>query len=180
MAARIRKAKSNGVPAVVNHRSRQQSDDPPARPWQRVAIAFGMLWTSPNTVLGLLLGVTGVALGARMRWQRSELALIVRGWPGGAGGALTLGNVIVHTGERLEVSCLTYAHRAGRTVEPPISLADHERAHVYQYMLFGPLFLPLYFLCGGVSARNPFERAADRYAQSGCDWWPWPRRVVGR
>jgi len=53
-----------------------------------------------------------------------------------------------------------------------VSLADHERAHVYQYMLLGPLFLPLYLLCGGVSVRNPFERAADRYAQSGRGWWP--------
>jgi hypothetical protein len=38
--------------------------------------------------------------------------------------------------------------------------------------VLGPLFLPLYLLCGGVSARNPFERAADRYAQCGHGWWP--------
>lgn len=134
-----------------------------------------MLWTVPNTLLGLLLGAVGVAFGARLRWQRRELALVVRCWPWGRGGALTLGNVIVHTGERLDVPCLTYAHRAGRGSEPPVSLADHERAHVYQYMLLGPLFLPLYLLCGGISVRNPFERAADRYARSGRGWWPWWR-----
>jgi hypothetical protein len=33
--------------------------------------------------------------------------------------------------------------------------------------------LPLYFLHGGVSVRNRFERAADRYALTGKDWWPW-------
>jgi hypothetical protein len=150
-----------------------QRPDAFASRWlRRSLLALGMLWTSPNSLLGLLLGVAGVAFGARMRWQQRERALVVRRWPWGRGGALTLGNVIVHTGERLDTPCLTYAHRAGRCIEPPVSLADHERAHVYQYMLLGPLFLPLYLLCGGVSARNPFERAADRYASSGRGWWP--------
>lgn len=133
-----------------------------------------MLWTLPNSLPGLLLGLAGLPFGVRLRWQRHELALVVRRWPWG-GGALTLGNVIVHTGERLDAPCLTYAHRAGRCIEPPVSLADHERAHVYQYMLLGPLFLPLYLLCGGISVRNPFERAADRYALTGRGWWPWSR-----
>jgi hypothetical protein len=150
----------------------QRSDASASRWPQRSLLALGMLWTLPNTLLGLLLGVAGVAFGARLRWQRRELALVVRRWPWGRGGALTLGNVIVHTGEHLDTPCLTYAHRAGRRIEAPVSLADHERAHVYQYMLLGPLFLPLYLLCGGVSVRNPFERAADRYARSGRGWWP--------
>lgn len=141
--------------------------------WSPGLLALGMLWTLPNSAAGLLVGVIGLAFGARMRWQRHEFALVIRRWPWGRGGALTLGNVIVHTGERLDTPCLTYAHRAGRCIEPPVSLADHERAHVYQYMLFGPLFLPLYLLCGGISVRNPFERAADRYAQNGRGWWPW-------
>lgn len=149
-----------------------QPPDTSASRWpRRGLLALGMLWTLPNSALGLLLGVAGLAVGARLRWQRRELALVVRRWPWG-GGALTLGNVIVHTGERLDVPCFTYAHRAGRCVEPPVSLADHERAHVYQYMLLGPLFLPLYLLSGGASVRNPFERAADRYARSGHGWWP--------
>ena len=135
-----------------------------------------MAWTLPNTMAGVCIGLIGLPFGARMRWQRRELALVVRHWPWG-GGALTLGNVIVHAGERLDIPCLTYAHRAGRGIEPPVSLADHERAHVCQYMALGPLFLPLYLLCGGISVRNPFERAADRYARSGHGWWPWLRDV---
>ncbi|OOG48031.1 hypothetical protein [Rhodanobacter sp. C01] len=141
----------------------------------RGLVVLGMCWTLPNSLLGLLAGIIGCAFGARMHWQGAELAVVVRcwPWPWGTGGALTLGNVILHTGERLDTLCFTYAHRAGYDVEPPVSLADHERAHVHQYMLLGPLFLPLYMLCGGVSVRNPFERAADRYAQSGRGWWPW-------
>jgi hypothetical protein len=127
-------------------------------------LVVGALWTSPNTLAGLLLAVCGLPFGARLRWSPRQLAWIASDWPWGRGDALTLGQVIVHTGASLDRACHTYAHRAGRAVEPTISLADHERAHVHQYLLFGPLFVPLYFLCGGISARNPFERAADRYA----------------
>lgn len=144
--------------------------------WRRcVLLAAGVAWTSPNTLLGLLLGVAGLPFGARPRWRRAEWALVFQRWPWGPGGALTLGNVIVHTGDSLDASCRTYAHRAGRCEQPKVRLADHERAHVLQYMVLGPLFLPLYLLSGGVHVRNRFERAADRYALTGRGWWPWSR-----
>ena len=133
---------------------------------------LGGLWASPNTLLGLFAGGIGLALGARMQWRAGELALTFGRVPWFSPGALTLGNVILHTGDSLDVACPTYAHRAGLTIEPCVSLAGHERAHVYQYMVLGPLFVPLYLLCGGVSVRNPFERAADRYAREGAGWWP--------
>jgi hypothetical protein len=161
--------------AVINGKTKRGAMQQRVR-WyslRRVALALGMVWTLPNSVIGLAVGAVGLVFGARIRWQPRELALVIRRWPWGPGGALTLGNVIVHTGDVLDVPCLTYAHRAGRGEEPAISLADHELAHVYQYLLMGPLFLPLYFICGGVSVRNPFERAADRYAQTGREWWPW-------
>ncbi|QOW25776.1 hypothetical protein INQ43_06020 [Lysobacter sp. H23M47] len=139
----------------------------------RLAVLAGIAWTSPNTLLGLVLGIAGLPFGARVHWRAADLALVFHRWRWGPGGALTLGNVIIHTGDDLDASCLTYAHRAGWGIETPVCLADHERAHVFQYMLLGPLFLPLYLLCGGVSARNRFERAADRYALSGRGWWPW-------
>ena len=134
-----------------------------------------MLWTLPNTALGLIAGTIGIAFGAHAHVRARDLAVVFHDWPWGPGGALTLGNCILHTGDSLDTPCVTYAQRAGHGEEPPIVLADHERAHVYQYMVLGPLFLPLYLLCGGVSVRNPFERAADRYALTGRGWWPWPR-----
>lgn len=151
----------------------------PAReplPVSRLLLLAGAVWTLPNTMLGLLLGVACMPWGARMQWRHGEHALAFRHMPWrGVGGALTLGNVILHTGEQLDSLCLTYAHRAGWDLHPLISLADHERAHVYQYMALGPLFLPLYLLHGGVSVRNRFERAADCYAMQGHGWWPWSR-----
>lgn len=133
----------------------------------------GMAWTAPNTVLGLVAGAAGLARGARVRWSPVEQALVFSRYPWGPGGAMTLGNVILSTGPDLDAACVTYAHRAGHGIDPQIRLGDHERAHVYQYMALGPLFLPLYFACGGISVRNRFERAADRYAMTGAGWWPW-------
>jgi hypothetical protein len=139
-----------------------------------VLLAVGILWTMPNTLLGLVAGLVALAYGAQAQFSRRDCAVVFNDMPWGPGGALTLGNVILHTGASLDVPCMTYAHRAGLAREEAIGLADHERAHVLQYMALGPLFLPLYFACGGVGVRNRFERAADRYARSGRGWWPWP------
>jgi len=145
-------------------------------PWLlRVLQALGVVWALPYTALGLVAGAVSMAAGAHAHMSARELAVVFHKVPWGPGGALTLGNVILHTGDTLDSPCVTYAHRAGQRQESPILLADHEREHVYQYMLLGPLFLPLYFLFGGVSVRNRFERAADRYALSGRGWWPWPK-----
>lgn len=144
------------------------------------ALIAGALWTLPNTLIGLLLGLAGMALGSRPRWRPTEVALVFHRWPWGPGGAMTLGNVILHTGSDLDVPCRTYAHAAGLSHDPPIRLGDHERAHVFQYLVLGPLFLPAYLVCGGISVRNRFERAADRYAQTGRGWWPWPAPACPR
>ncbi|MBS0431093.1 MAG: hypothetical protein JSS21_01610 [Proteobacteria bacterium] len=133
-------------------------------------IALGTLWTSPNTLLGLIAGFALLPFGARLHF--AEGALAFRRVPR-ARGALVLGCVILHGGEHLDAITQTYAARCGAA--PPtqcVRIGDHERAHVYQYLLFGPLFLPLYWLCGGISARNPFERAADRFALTGRGWRP--------
>ena len=145
----------------------------PSRKWALfIARLLGALWTSPNTLIGLLAGVAGMPWGARMQWSGRDCALLFRHWPWGPGGAITLGMVILHTSATLDVACRTYESRAGRCEHPRINLRDHERAHVFQYLLLGPLFLPVYLACGGVSVRNPFERAADHYAMHGHGWWP--------
>jgi hypothetical protein len=133
---------------------------------------LGAVWAAPLTIAGLLAGVAAWPLGARPVF--SDGALVFHHYPLGPGGALTLGNVILHTGASLDEIARTYACRA-HGGEDCVRIGDHERAHVYQYLVLGLLFLPLYFACGGVSARNRFEQAADRYAMTGRGWWPWPR-----
>jgi hypothetical protein len=137
-----------------------------------LAQVLGAVWTLPNTLAGLAAGLVALAGGAKA--EVADSALVFHGVRFGPGGALTLGQVILHTGDTLEGNALTYwckQHGGSECVR----LGDHERAHVYQYLALGPLFLPLYFLCGGISWRNRFEQSADRYAQSGKGWWPWPR-----
>lgn len=136
-------------------------------------LAFGVLWTLPNSAVGAIAGVAAMPFGARPKFRKRDLALVFHGFPMGPGGAMTLGNVMLSTHTDLDSLCTTYAHRAGWCVQPKTRIGDHERAHVLQYMALGPLFLPLYLLFGGVSVRNCFERAADRYALTGRDWWPW-------
>lgn len=137
--------------------------------------ALGAVWASPYSLVGLLVGLIATPFGARPHFARGDYALIFHRFPWGPGGAMTLGNVILNTNTHLDSLCTTYAHRAGWCVEPKTRIGDHERAHVLQYMALGLSFLPLYFLHGGVSARNRFERAADRYALTGKDWWPWSK-----
>ena len=137
-------------------------------------LTLGVLWALPVSLVGLLVGSVALGFGAHARLRSDDLALVFQKFPWGPGGAITLGNVILHTGPDLACPCRTYACRAGLVEEPFISMADHERAHVYQYMVLGALFLPLYLLSGGaISERNRFEQAADRYALTGRDWWPW-------
>ena len=145
-----------------------------SRALRAAGVTVGVIWASPISAVGVGIGLLAVVGGARVRW--SDAALVFQHVPFGPGGALTLGNVILHTGGSLDVQALTY-HCASHGGNDRVRLGDHERAHVYQYWLLGPLFLPLYFACGGIHVRNRFERAADRYAQTGRGWWPWSRDV---
>ena len=132
---------------------------------------MGQAWTLPNTALGILVGVAGMPFGARP--YRIAGGLAFRCMPAFA-GAITLGAVVLHAGASLDVRVPTYTRRLRPAARVAfVRLADHEYAHVQQYLALGPMFLPLYFLCGGISVRNRFERSADRYALTGRDWWPW-------
>lgn len=128
---------------------------------------MGKLWTSPNTLLGLLLAIPSGALGARFAFGHN--ALQVLGCPVGR-GALTLGNVILYA-QCAPADC---GHWYG--CDDALPLGKHEEAHTHQYQRLGPLFLPLYWALGGISAKNPLERAANAYAAGG-SWWPqsWAR-----
>ena len=139
----------------------------------QLAFALGAVWASPMTLAGLLAGLVALPFGARARF--SDAALVFHRFPWGPGGAMTLGNVILHTGTSLDEIAVTYACRARGGRDECMRLGDHERAHVYQALVLGPFFLPLYFACGGISHRNRFEQAADRYALTGRGWWPWGR-----
>ena len=111
---------------------------------------WGYVWAAPNSLVGLLGGLTTRSRPVRWRgvllFEDTDggLARFLR-WRGFA--AITLGHVIV-------------ANR-------PLSdgLLAHELEHVAQAERWGPLYYPAYLL-GSVLGyrRNPFERAARRAA----------------
>src|SRR5262245_40881987 len=120
-----------------------------------------ILWTSPWTFLGLLLGLLGLATGGRgqrvgpvLEFHGGLLERLLRRVPiAGGAAAMTLGHVVV-----------------ARTSADLDRSRRHELIHVAQYERWGPLFVPAYFACSawmwarGFDAYldNPFEEEAYR------------------
>lgn len=109
---------------------------------------LGFVWTLPNTVLGLLLGLF------TFQTPRLDGAVIFDKTPRGLTAlmprmhrtAMTIGFVIVSA-----------APLTG-------TLSTHERHHIKQYSVFGPFFLPVYFLLAIPYGyrRHPLEIRAKR------------------
>jgi hypothetical protein len=114
-------------------------------------IWLGFVWTLPNTVLGLVLGV--------FTFQRPR-------WSGGL--------VLFDRAPRGVTWLLQRAGRTAMTVgfvvlsATPVAgtLLAHERHHVRQYSAWGPLFIPVYLALAIPYGyrRHPMERAAQRAA----------------
>ena len=115
-----------------------------------------VIWASPNTALGLTLGMLALLTGGKMQLRRGCFEFyggMTRWWLsrliGGEGAAaMTLGHTIL-----------------GQTPSMLRRARDHEHVHVRQYERWGPFFLPAYL---GISAwlwlvgrdcylENPFE-----------------------
>ena len=116
---------------------------------------FGSMWTAPNTLLGVLVGV----LLTHGRPRRI---------PGQPFTAFASGRGISSFVKRLGPWATTFGEVVvswePTAVEDPSFLA-HEAWHVGQYRRLGPLFLPIYLACvpfTGWRERHPLERAAYR------------------
>jgi hypothetical protein len=123
----------------------------------------GKIFASPNTVIGLVIGVAGVPFGADIGFEND--AIVFKNYPWGAnlGRALTLGNVQIYTAGNLPTDTDFLYGSSTR-----LSLGLHERGHTVQSYVFGPFFLPFYLLSGGLpNSNHPFELAANEYARGG-------------
>ncbi|MBX7246426.1 MAG: hypothetical protein K1X53_13095 [Candidatus Sumerlaeaceae bacterium] len=111
-----------------------------------------MLWTLPNTLLGVIIGLIGlgspeISHGAlNFHCRRGIVRAICEGL---RIRAFTLGD------------CVIYA------AKPNAAIRAHEYRHVWQYHILGPLFLPVYFLLLAVRGyyNHPLERDARRYEE---------------
>jgi hypothetical protein len=108
---------------------------------------LGYVWTAPNTILGLILGLAS--------FQRPRLAHGILIFDGERRGFLALIGVFRR-------AAITYGHvvLSNRPLEG--RLLVHELHHVRQYERMGPLYIPLYLLIYAFTGyrRHPFEEAA--------------------
>lgn len=101
----------------------------------------------------------GIPFGATISFQNN--AIQFENFPIG-NGALTLGNSIIYGGG-IKPTDSGFLYGDSRI----LNVGLHEAGHTYQYQVLGPFFLPAYFISGGISANNVFERAANNYAGGG-------------
>ena len=124
--------------------------------------ALAYLWTLPNTLLGAPLVPVALLSGGRVRLVEGVLEvhgraiawLLRRAIPlAGGAQAITIGHVVL-----------------GRDAAALDRCRAHEQAHVRQYEVWGPFFIPAYFIAGFLAYLrggnpywdNPFERDARR------------------
>lgn len=120
---------------------------------------LGIVWASPVSLVGLLIGLAGLLTGGHARRRGKVLEFyggavtwLVRHLPyGELTLAMTLGHVVIgQTDASLDVS------------------RKHELVHVRQFERWGPLLVPAYFgaslyqwwIGGDWYRDNPFEREA--------------------
>jgi hypothetical protein len=105
------------------------------------------VWASPNTILGLLLGL--------FCFQRPRVlhgVLLFDGTPRGF-------TRVLHVFRR---SAITFGHVVLSNRPVTGRLLAHELHHVWQYEALGPVYLPIYLLVWVFTGyrRHPFEMAA--------------------
>jgi hypothetical protein len=121
-------------------------------------VALKIIWASPWTLVGLVIGAVGVLFGGRVQrhgyvieFSDGLVRHLLRNAPFMEPGAMTLGHTIL-----------------GQTQDDLEHLRNHELVHVRQYERWGPFFIPLYlgFTCylwlrgKNPYYDNPFEREA--------------------
>jgi hypothetical protein len=112
-------------------------------------ILAALVWASPASALGLLLGLAALASGGRLR-RRGRVLEVYGGLAGrfldasfGGPMAMTLGHTVV-----------------GRTAAALDLTRRHELVHVRQYERWGPFFIPAYLACSfwqWLAGRDPYR-----------------------
>jgi hypothetical protein len=112
---------------------------------------LGFAWTSPNTLLGLV-----IALFTFQLPRLADGALIFDRAPRGLTALMP----------RLGRSAMTVGFVIVSAVPVTGTLLAHERHHIRQYCAWGPMFIPVYLLLAIPYGyrRHPMEVAAQRAA----------------
>jgi hypothetical protein len=126
---------------------------------QSLRVFLAILWASPWTAFGLVVGLVGLVVGGRV--QRTGRVIEFYG----DGAALFLKTFPLVSG----ASAVTFGHTVLARDRPALEASRrHELVHVGQYERWGPLFVPAYLGCWlflwvrrkSPYYDNPFEREA--------------------
>lgn len=112
--------------------------------WLRV------IWASPCSAIGLLLGAVLLLFGARARWVCGAIEIALRPTRASCGPRML----------RWRFRAITFGHVIlGVTAQELDAYRPHEQVHVRQYELFGVLFLVAYPLASAwawLRGRDPY------------------------
>lgn len=124
---------------------------------------FYYIWVSPNSFIGLFVGMIGLLSGGKCQVRRGCLEFY--------------GGLVTWTLQRINqngVLAMTLGHTiVGQTADSLRIARDHEQVHVRQYERWGPLFIPMYLVFSLILwfqankdcyRDNPFEVEAYRIA----------------
>ena len=127
---------------------------------------LGIIWASPYTILGLILGSIGLCTGGRVRIRGRVIEFY--------GGAVKW--LVTHLPHGQFTLAFTLGHTVLGQSDASLDIArDHEMVHVRQFERWGPFMGPAYlasslvlWITGRQPYRdNPFEREA--YDAGGSD-----------
>ncbi len=95
------------------------------------------LWASPNTILGVLIGLCVLAFGGRVRTISGVIEF----------SSKLLDRLLVKMPSCLRFCAITLGHVVVGVNEAELNrVRPHEHVHVRQYERWGPFFLPAYLL----------------------------------
>ena len=116
--------------------------------------ALKMIWTLPNSFIGGVLALVPLLAGGRARISEGAIEVTYRDSDAGCG----------RLARRLPFRAIVFGHVIlAVTREELATISAHERVHVRQYELWGPLFLPAYAISGARQWLNGRDAYYDNY-----------------
>lgn len=113
-------------------------------------LPLAILWALPATLIGLIVGLFGLATGGRV----IRTGRVIEFWGGGAAWFLQRFPLIAGA------AAVTFGHTVlAQTKHDLERTREHELIHVAQYERWGPFFLPAYLACYfwlWLCARDPY------------------------
>ena len=119
---------------------------------RRIFKPLFVLWTLPNTILGCVFGVVGLAFGGKVQIKRGAIEFY-------SGGTKWIMQHLLPNGQF--VLAITLGHSILGQTEAALDISrDHEHVHVRQYERWGPLFIPAYFIASFIAwmqGKDPYR-----------------------